>query len=235
MEHLKIFREFIEYQKRAISKKSNFNVGAVIYTNFGNEYGGFNIEFDMIEMTLHAEQTAYINFLLNKKSGEYPIKIHISATPCGHCRQFLSSFGDDMIVEFDDKKIKLSDLLPYSFDEGLGESIGKFSIDNNISNPEKLVKYLADKSITSFTKLKSGCVIEAKSGKLYRGFFIENNAFNPSVNPITMALCDLYLNNEKTDNIKTIYITSNDEFDITGPLRIFKNKKVEVKKIYMKE
>ena len=223
---------FQEFQKMAISTKSNFKVGAMLYTNLGNKFGGFNIEFDMIEMTLHAEQTAYINFLLNKSKGEHPVRIHISATPCGHCRQFLSSFGDDMVVEFDDKSVKLSELLPYSFDEGLGESIKGFSIETNITRPEKLVKYLADISITAFTKLKSGCVIETRSGDIYKGFFIENNAFNPSVNPITMALCDLYLNNDKIENIKTIYITSNDEFDITGPLRLFKNKKIEIKKIY---
>jgi cytidine deaminase len=216
----------VEYmKKRSVSLKSNYKVGAVIRTNVNNTYGGFNIEFDKIEFTLHAEQTAYISFLMNKGTGEHPTHIDVSAAPCGHCRQFLWSLSDvDMDVSFDGNHVMLSQLLPHAFD-GLDNlvSIDDFTVAKGEKDPLKYLDLLYEKSITRFTKHKSSCVIEAENGRLFGGFFIENDAFNPSINPIIMAVCNIHLSggyDHYIDNIKKVYVKSDGFFDINSPLTL---------------
>ncbi len=214
-----------EFRSKSISPKSNYKVGAVLHTNLGKSYGGFNIEFDKIEYTLHAEQTAYINFLMNKTVNEYPTSMDVSAAPCGHCRQFLWSLaGKDMGINFDDTHIMLSQLLPHPFGGGDDvELIDDFSIDTTETDPGKYLDTLVDTSINNFTDFKGGCVLELYDGTLYGGFFIENNAFNPSINPIVMALCNMYLDGEDIYRVKNVHLCYTSEFDITGPLSLFED------------
>jgi cytidine deaminase len=212
-----------DFRNKSISPKSNYKVGAVIHTNLGNKYGGFNIEFDKIEHTLHAEQTSYINFLMNKSVGEYPTSIDVSAAPCGHCRQFLSSLGgSDMLVNFGDDSVLLSELLPHPFGGCSGDVfIEDMVIDFNMDDPIEYTDYMMGKSINKFTKFKGGCVIETYDETLHGGFFIENDAFNPSINPVVMAMCNLYLSGGDIDSVENIYLNSTGHFDITSPLTVF--------------
>ncbi|CAM6106230.1 unnamed protein product [Calypogeia fissa] len=99
---------------------SNFNVGAVALGSSGRVFRGVNVEFSGVPLnfSIHAEQFLIANAARN---GEHLLQfIAVSATPCGHCRQFLQELrgaGDIRIMIADEKPetAPLSHLLPHRF------------------------------------------------------------------------------------------------------------------------
>lgn len=81
---------------------SNFAVGAVGLASDGRIFFGGNIEFIGLPLhhTIHAEQFLVTNLAAHGGGAKLPY-IAVSATPCGHCRQFfqeLRGISDTQII-----------------------------------------------------------------------------------------------------------------------------------------
>jgi cytidine deaminase len=68
---------------------SGFCVGAVAQGLSGALYFGANLEFAAgpLSLTVHAEQSAVVNTIVREHAA--PVRLAVSAAPCGYCRQFL--------------------------------------------------------------------------------------------------------------------------------------------------
>lgn len=120
-------KELIKQAKKAMqnahSPYSKFNVGAALLSKQGNLYCGCNIENASYGATICAERVAIVKALSEGDKTFEKIAIvgsHNDFTyPCGICRQFLSEFGLDIKLVFENgKEIKectLRELLPHSF------------------------------------------------------------------------------------------------------------------------
>ena len=118
-----------EARELAYPELSGFKVGAALLTSCGKIFKGCNIEDPSgIGVTnICAERCAIVKAIsegykdFNKIAVVGGIDELILCLPCGVCRQYMNSFNpnitvvslkDDEIAEF-----KLSELLPYSFNE----------------------------------------------------------------------------------------------------------------------
>lgn len=126
-------RELIEKAKEARLKAyapiSGFLVGAALLTKEGKVITGCNIEDPSgIGVTnICAERCAIVKAISEGYNEFEKIAVVggitdlIFTAPCGICRQYLNSFSNDIaIICLDDnqiKEFKLSELLPFSFNE----------------------------------------------------------------------------------------------------------------------
>ncbi|KAI3915206.1 hypothetical protein MKX01_035465 [Papaver californicum] len=118
-------------QKLARPPISKFHVGAVGLGSDGRVYFGGNLEFPYLPLhhTVHAEQFLITNANIN---GEKPVVIShiaVSATPCGHCRQFMQEIrrGTDikiMIIPADYSGIQDSGLCFHPLSSMLSHPFG---------------------------------------------------------------------------------------------------------------
>jgi len=212
---------------------SNFEVGAVLrgeikdHNGSANLYLGANLEFSNQALcyTLHAEQSAISNAWTE---GETRLTdIAISATPCGHCRQFLyeavgaSEFpililsNDETICRID--KTSLKKLLPAAFgplDLG-GEyffikpgyqshQLDVIGIENDPLVCEALAH--ANLSYAPYTNNFSGCSLQISNGKIISGRSIENAAYNPSISSMAAALSKAYLSGNNAEDIQRVFL-----------------------------
>ncbi|KAI3934263.1 hypothetical protein MKW98_009244 [Papaver atlanticum] len=78
-------------QKLARPPISKFHVGAVGLGSDGRIYFGGNLEFPYLPLhhSVHAEQFLITNANINGEKPVWISHIAVSATPCGHCRQFM--------------------------------------------------------------------------------------------------------------------------------------------------
>jgi cytidine deaminase len=209
--------ELIPVAKRnALPPISNYYVGAVGLAKSGKIYFGNNLEFKgtNISQTVHAEQFLSTLSFLNYDKLE---KIAISAEPCGHCRQFLNEIqgalkGLKILVPGKESK-SLAQLLPDPFGpDNLDINIFIYAKrDNKIKNSQKneLVKQAvasANASYSPYSNSYSGVAIKTKDGNIYTGFYIENAAFNPSIQPITAAVINLLGNGKSYEDIKEVVL-----------------------------
>ena len=187
-------------KKNARPPISNYYVGAVGLTRSGKIIFGSNLEFKgvPINQSVHAEQFLTILALLENEQLD---KIALSVEPCGHCRQFLNEIPGAA------KKLKillpgkpprcLGELLPDPF--GPSELNIKDSVyskrDNKINLEFKtkdrvLLTALknANMAYAPYSHSYSGASIKIKNGNVYSGFYVENAAFNPSIQPMTAAI-----------------------------------------------
>jgi cytidine deaminase len=117
----------VEAKTNAIPTYSNFHVGAALLTRDDKIIIGANIENASYGLTMCAERVAVFTALIQ---GERNFKAIANAgdsenylPPCGACRQILLEFcGKDLDVIMvnnsgKSKKMKMADLLPFSFDE----------------------------------------------------------------------------------------------------------------------
>ena len=122
-----LIQKAIEAKSKALPTYSNFHVGAALLTKNGKVYQGANIETSSYSLTICAERTALFTSILE---GERKFKAIAVAgdtddylPPCGACRQVLSDLcGGNLDVilvnkKGKSKKLKLRELLPYSFGE----------------------------------------------------------------------------------------------------------------------
>jgi cytidine deaminase len=199
---------------------SNYHVGAVAEGMSGSLYLGFNIEFlgHALGFAVHGEQAALSSAYMHAEAGVSTIAL--TAAPCGHCRQFMNELSPDGQIEiFVDQAAptKLSALLPLAFGpKDLGRKDGAFpvkrtklisasrisaslisaSLTANALQPlaDVLFQSALDAASTSYapySKSLSGAAIAARSGRIYKGSYIENVAFNPSLSPLQTALVQL--------------------------------------------
>eukprot|EP00056_Hartaetosiga_gracilis_P004626 m.76625 g.76625 ORF g.76625 m.76625 type:complete len:330 (-) comp11891_c0_seq1:986-1975(-) len=100
------------------SPVSQFKVGAVGVGDSGDLYLGANIEFKgcSLAQSIHGEQCVISNAFL---AGEKRLrKLVVSASPCGHCRQFMTELphADDLIIDvMGNEPTTLGALLPSNF------------------------------------------------------------------------------------------------------------------------
>ena len=93
--------------------------------------------------------------------------------------------------------MKLSSILPSAFGPAaLGMTHGAFPVEEtNLSLLKDSTDALtlaaldaARKAYSPYSKSPSGIAIRSSKGRIYRGSYIENVAFNPSLSPLQIAL-----------------------------------------------
>ena len=182
---------------------SNYLVGAVARGTSGTLYLGANIEIPghSLGFSVHGEQFALSNAYMHSEQGISAIAV--TAAPCGHCRQFINEMapsGDTQVLIAGSPAVKLAALLPMAFGpKDLGFSDGAFPVkETNLARPKGTPDDLtlaaldaARKSYAPYTRAHSGVAIGTQSGHVYKGAYLENVAFNPSLSPLQTALAAL--------------------------------------------
>jgi cytidine deaminase len=195
---------------------SNYLVGALARGVSGNLYLGANIEIPghSLGFSVHGEQFALSNAYMHSESGIAAIAV--TAAPCGHCRQFMTEMaptGDIQILITGQPPSRLDALLPMSFGpKDLGFKEGALPVkETNLARPkgdsnEFILAALdaARRSYAPYSKSPSGIAIGSKSGHMYKGSYIENVAFNPSLSPLQTALAALIVAGENYAAISTV-------------------------------
>jgi cytidine deaminase len=194
---------------------TNFRVGAVVRGTSGKLYLGANLEFpgQSLNQTVHAEQAALSHAFMNDEPGIEAIAV--SAPPCGHCRQFLYEFADGRDIEIllpGHPAMKLSALLPHPFgprDLRVTQSPltrTKIAIESFEGDPVRAARYAAANSYAPYTNSASGVAIRSRRGSVYRGSYIENAAFNPSLPPLQVALVGMAMAKEDFSEIAEVVL-----------------------------
>lgn len=214
LELLVVARDF------ALPKISNFNVGAISSGISGNIYFGANQEFPgtSLNFTLHAEQASLSNASLH---GERGVKsVTVTYIPCCLCRQFMLELDNamDLKIILPDKTLTLKDLVPYPFgpsDLGITARFMR-EIDNGLmknvtcSSDKALVceaRKAANKSYSPYSNSFSGVAVQVKDGRILTGRYIENAAYNISMNPMTAVVSSLNMHGlEYQDICKAVIV-----------------------------
>jgi cytidine deaminase len=199
---------------------SNYHVGAVAKGMTGSLYLGFNIEFSghALGFAVHGEQSALSSAYMHSEPGVSAIAV--TAAPCGHCRQFMNELspGGELDILVDKAApTTLSALLPFAFGPNdLGRKEGAFPVKKtrltfaaptSAASPTpsaNVPRQRADADVllqaaleaaasayAPYTESPSGAAIATRSGRIYKGSYIENVAFNPSLSPLQTALVQL--------------------------------------------
>ncbi len=120
-------QEAVKAKSKGLPIYSNFHVGAALLTKSGEIYHGANIENSSYGLTICAERTAAFQAILDGHREFIAIAVASDAKdflpPCGACRQVLLDLcGKELDVlminhKGELKKIKLKELIPFSFGE----------------------------------------------------------------------------------------------------------------------
>jgi len=201
---------------------SNYHVGAVAEGMSGSLYLGFNIEFpgQALGFAVHGEQAALSSAYMHSEPAV--VAIALTAAPCGHCRQFMNELTPDGQLEiFVDgaAPTKLAALLPLAFGpKDLGRKKGALPVEETklrtVALPAspasaELSRAAFDAARTSYapyTLSNSGAAIATRSGRIYKGSYIENVAFNPSLSPLQTALVQLIVAGEDYSAISHVVV-----------------------------
>ena len=194
---------------------TNFRVGAVVRGTSGAIYLGANLEFpgESLGQTVHAEQAALSNAFMHDEPGIEAMAV--SAAPCGHCRQFLYEFAGGREIDIllpGQPAIALSALLPQPFGpRDLNVTEGplnrtKIAIQNVEGDPVRAARYAAANAYAPYSNSPSGVAIRSRRGNVYRGSYIENAAFNPSLSPLQVALVEMAMADEDFTNIAEVVL-----------------------------
>ena len=189
------------YSRPPISK---YLVGTVAQGRDGGLYLGANLELagHSLNFSVHGEQAAISNAYMHGDTGISAVAV--TAAPCGHCRQFMNELtpGSDIRILIEGSPaVNLSALLPQSFGpKDLGFPDGAFPVrESNLvltkTQSDDLISAAlsaARKSYAPYTKSHSGVAVSARD-RIFRGCYIENAAFNPSLPPLQTALAALII------------------------------------------
>jgi cytidine deaminase len=192
---------------------SNFHVGVVMRGVSGALYTGANIEIpgQCLGFAVHAEQAALASAYMHEESGVTAVAV--GGAPCGHCRQFIEEMSPDgeiLIVTPKNPPRKLSSILPEPFSPAaLGMTHGAFPIpytnlsSGGFSGDPLVFEALnaARRSYAPYSNSPSGVALRTSSRRIYRGSYIENVAFNPSLSPLQVALAGLIASGENYSSI----------------------------------
>jgi cytidine deaminase len=196
---------------------SNYCVGAAALGISGSIYLGVNLEFPgfPLNQTVHGEQ--FLVTLARLYGETEIIAIALSAAPCGHCRQFLNEIGASDSLQIlipNQPAMKLSVLLPQAFGpKDLGLTGGLLTQQEQVCKIGKTGDLLTDKafeaadaSYAPYSLSPSGVAIQTKDGSFYRGSYLDNAAFNPSLSPLQAALVELVANQRGYDEIEKVVL-----------------------------
>jgi cytidine deaminase len=195
---------------------SNYFVGAIARGISGNLYLGANIEIPghSLGFSVHGEQFALSNAYMHSEAGIAAIAV--TAAPCGHCRQFMTEMApheDIQILIAGQSPTRLDALLPMAFGpKDLGFKEGALPVKvTNLARPKgdssELIRAALDAACHSYapySKSPSGIAIGSKSGRIHKGSYIENVAFNPSLSPLQTALATLIVAGENYAAISSV-------------------------------
>jgi cytidine deaminase len=152
---------------------------------------------------VHAEQAVVVNAVVHNERGLK--RLAVSAPPCGHCRQFLwelHAAHDLQILVVDHPSATLAELLPRPFgptDLGqteplMAHSSCKFLPDMPAEGPvAEAAIAAASASYAPYSQSPAGVGLATTDGVEFRGPYIENAAFNPSLPPMIAAVTMLVL------------------------------------------
>ncbi len=194
---------------------SNFRVGAVVRGTSGGLYLGANIEVphQVLGFSVHAEQSAVSNAFMHDDRGLACLAV--TAAPCGHCRQFLNELPNApelKLLVTGSSPTTLRSLLPQPFGpKDLEVTDRLFSgkkADLELISPveDELASAAleaASRSYAPYTKARSGIAVKSTTKTVYKGSYIENAAFNPSLSPLQAALVGLIMGGEKPAGISS--------------------------------
>src|SRR5579859_6599476 len=192
---------------------SHFHVGVIVRGASGALYLGANIEVpgQCLGFAVHAEQSALSNAYMHSEQGVTALAV--GGAPCGHCRQFIDEMSPDgeiLILTPDKAPAKLSSILPSAFGPAaLGRKNGALPVPENALAPggtsvsplAQAALRAARKSYAPYSKSPAGVAIQSTTGRVYRGSYIENVAFNPSLSPLQTALAAMIVAGEDYANI----------------------------------
>ncbi len=113
-------------QARAYAPYSHYRVGAALETEDGAVFTGCNVENASYGLTICAERSAVAAAVVAGAQRFRRIVVVTDseppASPCGACRQVLSEFGTDLVVESHGPSSRhawrLHELLPAAFGPG---------------------------------------------------------------------------------------------------------------------
>jgi cytidine deaminase len=190
-------------QSYSFAPISNFHVGAIVRGASGDLYTGANIEIpgQCLGFAVHAEQSACSNAYMHEEKSI--VALAVGGAPCGHCRQFIEEMSPDgeiLILTPHKSPIKLSTILPSPFGPAaLGMKHGALPVEErnlkltgNTADPLSVAALdAARKSYAPYSQSPAGVAIRASNGRISRGSYIENVAFNPSLSPLQTALAAL--------------------------------------------
>jgi cytidine deaminase len=202
---------------------SNYRVGTVARGESGDLYLGANLEFPghSLGFSVHGEQSALSNAYMHGDRGVTAIAV--TAAPCGHCRQFMNELSPEVeVLVGSGPSVKLSSLLPFAFGpKDLGVTDLAFPVKElNLlaATPDDLTKAALDaarKSYAPYTKAYSGVAIGTRSGRIFKGSYIENAAYNPSLPPLQTALAALILGGESYSAISEVVLLEKEDAPIS--------------------
>jgi cytidine deaminase len=214
---------------RAFSRPpiSNYRVGAVVRGVSGNLYLGMNLEIPghSLGFSVHGEQAALSNAYMHAEPGVAAIAV--TAAPCGHCRQFMNEMsvtGEFEILVENKPLSKLSSLLPMAFgprDLGFKEGgfpVRKIGLELPQVSDDKLAQAALDAAAHSYAPYSEspcGLAIGTKLGGVYKGSYIENAAFNPSLSPLQTALVQLIMAGEDYSAITRVVLVEIEDAKIS--------------------
>jgi len=220
-EKMNFFHEMLnQIEQWYLGSISLFKVGVCGVDQEGNCYMGVNAEFPntAINTTIHAEQFLVTNVFNHGGTGL--LHIYLKASPCGHCRQFLSeTVGTElMITVFHDgifETRELKNLLPFSFgpsDLGVSTRLlqPERDYDKCIDDSRDVLKVAVEewtkeapilrtravqaarKAFAPYTGVHEGCALQLENGVVCTGSSMESAAFNPSLTAVQGALIEVY-------------------------------------------
>lgn len=207
--------------RHSVCPISGFQVGAVGLGVSGDLYMGTNLEFPgmALNQTVHGEQFLIAQALGGGEKGFRCLAV--SAPPCGHCRQFLNELDGASRLEIvltNGRQYSLHSLLPHFFGpEDLGVHGALLNsppafIELKEECHDPLVLEAAEAARASYAPY-SNCpagVALAANGKLYRGSYAENVAFNPSLSPLQSALTHLVADGVAFEAIERVVLVQKD-------------------------
>lgn len=182
----------------SVAPISGFYVGAIAVGKSGNLYLGANMEFQGVPLSasLHAEQSAILNAWMHEEREVFAL--HVSETPCGHCRQFMRELSNpsNLKIHCKGQTFQIEDLLPVAFGENRKEGYGLLDSNGTNLEPDKiksesqaqLAINAAQRSYTPYSHLPEGFVAQCLDGHSFSGRAAESIAFNPSVSGVVVAL-----------------------------------------------
>ena len=182
----------------SVAPISSFYVGAIAVGKSGKLYLGANMEFQGVPLSasLHAEQSAILNAWMHEE--REVVTLHVSETPCGHCRQFMRELSNSSALKIHCKgqTFQIEDLLPGAFGENRKKGHGLLdstttnleSIETKPKTQAQLAINAAQRSYAPYSQSPEGFVAQCLDGHFFSGSTAESIAFNPSVSGVVVAL-----------------------------------------------
>lgn len=195
-------------QQLSLAPVSNFAVGAIAMADSGYWYLGANLEFAGLALhySVHAEQSAIGHAALHNE--QHIQAVVVSASPCGHCRQFMQELNQPVTITLPEAEHALSELLPYAFGPA------DLGIDGGMLSPEpgtlhhasddtllKAALQQANLSYAPYSHNRAGVALQLADGRIITGRYLENAAFNPGLGPMQLALSQLQLQGGRPEHI----------------------------------